>query len=56
MGKHKNLIIFLTITLLRSIFLGMVKIFLRSALKEDHRTLEEIAGYLSVGFGLAYLV
>lgn len=56
MKKHKNLIIFLTITLLRSIFLGMVKIFLRSALKEDHRTLEEIAGYLSVGFGLAYLV
>ena len=56
MGKHKNLIVFLLITLLRSIFLWMVKIFLRSALKEDHRTLEEIAWYLSIWFGLAYIV
>ena len=56
MRKHKNLIIFLTITLLRSIFLGMVKIFLRNALKQDHRTLEEIAWYLSIWFGVAYLI
>lgn len=56
MKKHKNLILFLIITLIRSVFLGMLKTFLRSALKEDSRTLEEIAGYISLGVTLSYLV
>lgn len=55
MKKHKNLILFLIITFLRSIFLGMAKIFLRSALKEDNRTLEEIAWYISLWATLSYL-
>lgn len=55
MRKHKDLIIFLIITFLRSAFLGMIKLFLRSALKEDSRTLEEIAWYLSLWVMLSYL-
>lgn len=56
MKKYRNLILFLVITFLRSIFLGMVKIFLRSALKEDNRTLEEIAGYISLWATLSYFI
>lgn len=56
MKKHKNLILFLVITFLRSIFLGMSKIFLRSVLKEDSRTLEEIAWYISLWAALSYLI
>ncbi len=46
--KHKNLILFIGITFLRSIFLAMLKFFLRSYLKNIHISLEEIAGYLSL--------
>lgn len=56
MKKHKNLILLLIITLLRSIFLWMAKFFLRFALKEDNRTLEEIAWYISLWSALSYLV
>lgn len=56
MKKHKNLIIFLLMTFFRSIFLGMAKIFLRAALKEDNRTLEEIAWYISLWATLSYFV
>ncbi|AHB41339.1 hypothetical protein P148_SR1C00001G0548 [candidate division SR1 bacterium RAAC1_SR1_1] len=56
MKKYKNLILFLVITFLRSIFLAMAKIFLRSALKEDNRTLEEIAGYISLGATISYFI
>lgn len=56
MKKHKNLILFLIVTFLRSVFLGMSKIFLWSALKEDNRTLEEIAWYISLGTALSYLL
>lgn len=56
MKKHKNLILFLVITFLRSIFLWMAKIFLRSALKEDNRTLEEIAWYISLWAALSYFI
>lgn len=55
MKKYKNIILFLLITLLRSIFLGMTKMFLRSTLKEDSRTLEEIAWYISLWAVLSYL-
>lgn len=56
MKKHKNLIILLIITFLRSVFLWMAKFFLRFALKEDNRTLEEIAWYISLWSALSYLV
>ena len=53
--KHRNLIIFILLTLLRSVFMGMMKFYLRSYLKEI-RTLQEIAGYASLGWTLAYLI
>ncbi len=56
MKKHRNLILFLIMTFLRSIFLWMAKIFLRSALKEDNRTLEEIAWYISLWAAVSYLI
>jgi hypothetical protein len=46
--KHKNLILFIAITFLRSVFISMLKFFLRSYLKDVHISLEEIAGYLSL--------
>ena len=46
--KHKDLILFIVITFLRSIFISMLKFFLRSYLKEVHITLEAITGYLSL--------
>lgn len=52
--KHKNLIIFIILTLLRSVFMWMMKFFLRSYL-QDARTLQEIAGYASLGSAIAYL-
>lgn len=55
MRKHKNLIIFLILAFWRSIFLGMMKFFLRSYL-QDIRTLQEIAWYTGLGWTLAYLV
>ena len=54
--KHKNLILFVTITFLRSVFISMLKFFLRSYLKDVHISLEEIAGYLSLWWMVAYLV
>jgi len=41
-AKHRNLIIFILLTLLWSVFMGMMKFYLRSYLKEV-RTLQEIA-------------
>ncbi len=46
--KYKDLILFIVITFLRSIFISMLKFFLRSYLKEAHITLEAITGYLSL--------
>ncbi len=46
--KHKNLMLFVIITFLRSVFISMLKFFLRSYLKNVHISLEEIAGYLSL--------
>ncbi|MFA6256511.1 MAG: MFS transporter [Candidatus Absconditabacterales bacterium] len=54
--KHKNLVIFITITFLRSVFIATLKFFLRSYLKDVHISLEEIAGYLSLGGMIAYIV
>ncbi|MCX6825355.1 MAG: hypothetical protein NTY80_04015 [candidate division SR1 bacterium] len=54
--KHKNLMLFVIITFLRSVFISMLKFFLRSYLKNVHISLEEIAGYLSLGGMLAYIV
>lgn len=42
MRKHKDLILFITITLIRSVFISMIKFFLRSYLKELNISLEEI--------------
>jgi len=53
--KHKNLIIFILLTLLRSVFMWMMKFYLWSYLKEA-RTLQEIAWYASLWGTLAYLV
>jgi len=44
------------ITFIRSVFISMLKFFLRSYLKDIHISLEEIAGYLSLWGMLAYLV
>jgi MFS family permease len=54
--KHKNLILFITITFLRSVFISMLKFFLRSYLKDAHISLEAITGYLSLWGMIAYLV
>jgi Na+/melibiose symporter-like transporter len=55
LAKHKNLIIFILLTFGRSVFLGMMKFFLWSYL-QDVRTLQEIAGYSSLGGAVAYLI
>jgi hypothetical protein len=55
MKKYNNLIIFLLITVGRTMFLVMTKFFLWSYLK-DFRSLEEIAGFLSLGTMLAFFV
>jgi len=54
--KHKNLILFIIITFLRSVCISMLKFFLRSYLKDAHVSLEEIAGYLSLWGMIAYLI
>lgn len=54
--KHKNLILFITITFLWSVFLATLKFFLRSYLKHVDISLEQITGYLSLGGMIAYLV
>ena len=54
--KHKDLILFVIITFLRSVFISMLKFFLRSYLKDVHISLEEIAGYLSLWWMVAYLI
>ena len=54
--KHKNLILFIAITFLRSVFLATLKFFLRSYLKDLSISLEEIAGYLSLWGIIAYLI
>lgn len=54
--KNRNFILFVTITLLRSIFLAALKFFLRSYLKDVSISLEEIAWYLSLWGMAAYLI
>lgn len=54
--KQKDLILFITITFLRSIFLAALKFFLRSYLKDINISLEEIAGYLSLWGMIAYFI
>lgn len=54
--KYKNIIIFVTVTFLRSVFVSMLKFFLRSYLKDVHISLEEITGYLSLWWMAAYLI
>lgn len=54
--KNKNFINFVIITFLRSIFIAMLKFFLRSYLKEANISLEQIAWYLSLWGMIAYLV
>lgn len=54
--KHKDLILFIAITFLRSVFISMLKFFLRSYLKDVSISLEEIAGYLSLWWMIAYLI
>ena len=41
--KNKNFINFVIITFLRSVFIAMLKFFLRSYLKETNISLEQIA-------------
>lgn len=47
---------FVSITFLRSVFIAMLKFFLRSYLKEANISLEQIAGFLSLWGMIAYLV
>lgn len=54
--KNKNFINFIIITFLRSIFISMLKFFLRSYLKEVNISLEQIAWYLSLWAIIAYAV
>ncbi len=54
--KRKNLIIFVLITFIRSMFIAMLKFFLRSYLKNIHISLEQITGYLSLWWMVAYLI
>lgn len=54
--KHKNRILFIAITFLRSIFIAALKFFLRSYLKEAHISLEQIAGYIGLWWIIAYLI
>ncbi|EKD25638.1 MAG: hypothetical protein ACD_80C00010G0007 [uncultured bacterium (gcode 4)] len=54
--KHKDLIIFVIITFLRSVFISMLKFFLRAYLKDTHISLEKIAEYLSLWGMVAYLI
>lgn len=54
--KNRNFMTFIIITFLRSVFISMLKFFLRSYLKDVHITLEEIAWYLSLWGMIAYLV
>lgn len=54
--KHKNRILFIIITFLRSIFVAALKFFLRSYLKEAHISLEQIAGYIGLWWIIAYLI
>ncbi len=54
--KHKNMILFVAITFLRSVFISTLKFFLRSYLKEVHISLEEIAWYLSLWGMFAYFI
>ncbi len=54
--KKRNFINFVIITFLWSVFISMLKFFLRSYLKDIHISLEEIAGYLSLWGMIAYLV
>lgn len=56
MKKHRNLLIFVIITLLRSMFIWMVKFYLRSSLKVIDISLEEIMWYISLWSVFAYLL
>lgn len=46
--QNKNFIRFVLITFLRSVFISMLKFFLRSYLKEANISLEQLAGYISL--------
>ena len=50
------MILFIVITFLRSVFISMLKFFLRSYLKDISISLEEITGYLSLWWMFAYIV
>ncbi|MFA7298143.1 MAG: hypothetical protein WC010_00710 [Candidatus Absconditabacterales bacterium] len=54
--KHKNLILLIAITFLRSVFISMLKFFLRLYLKDMNISLEGITGYISLGGMIAYLI
>jgi len=54
--KHKNLILFVAITFIRSVFISTLKFFLRSYLKHANISLEEITGYISLWWMFAYLI
>lgn len=54
--KNKNFIRFVLITFLRSVFISMLKFFLRSYLKEANISLEQLAGYISLWGMIAYLI
>lgn len=52
----RNFVNFVIITFLRSVFISMLKFFLRSYLKDIDISLEQIAGYLSLWGMVAYLI
>lgn len=54
MHKYRNLTLFILVVFGRSLFVGMIKFFLRSYLKEIN-SLEQIAWYISLGWTIAYL-
>lgn len=53
---NKNIILFYSISFVRSIVLGMLQYFLRSHLQDQWVSLEKIAWYISLWMALAYLV
>lgn len=56
MRKHKDLILFITITFLWSVFVSMLKFFLRWYLKHQNVSLEEIMWYMALGCMVSYFI
>ncbi len=56
MKQKSNIILYYWISLIWSIVLGMLQYFLRSSLKSEWINLEMIAGYISFGIWIAYLM